>query len=503
MKKLLISMLAVLMVMLMCVSCDTLRLPGLLGGTSPDTTNGVISDTISGSETSATTATTTNPAEPSGTPAATDSFLNDVELSNFSIVYASGDTDYNYRAAQYLQSEIKARTGIELPLVTDNNQTANGYEIIVGETNRAISDRLDATTQHTEFAILAEDKQIALEADYFIIAAAAYFFVETYVPEDNFSAEIPKEVSIHEPIVEKAKNYIVLIGDGMGVYQTRLFDVLNNNIAYSDGESQFYGYYLPYFGLARTDSLSGTTDSAAGGTALSTGQKTINGYIGQDKNHAKITSITELAGSRGMATAVMSTEASTGATPASFSAHANDRYLSNDILNSQGALKATYGTIIECDYDIYTATGINQIEQKITSTLNTLGQDEDGFFLMYEEAHIDKHCHNRDMTNTFKAVVRFNQAIARFMEYAFYNPDTFVLITADHETGSLLPNGSGSYSYGSGNHSSHYVPVFTYGDGGELFDGIVIENVQIPQTIASFMGVTNFGDQTKYKYLKK
>ena len=245
MKKLLISMLAVLMVMLMCVSCDTLRLPSLLGGTSPDTTNASISDTISDSATTATTATTTNPAEPSGTPAATDSFLNDVELSNFSIVYASGDTDYNYRAAQYIQSEIKARTGIELPLVTDNNQTANGYEIIVGETNRAISDRLDATTQHTEFAILAEDKQIALEADYFIIAAAAYFFVETYVPEDNFSAEIPKEVSIHEPIVEKAKNYIVLIGDGMGVYQTRLFDVKTNNINYSDGESMFYGYYLP------------------------------------------------------------------------------------------------------------------------------------------------------------------------------------------------------------------------------------------------------------------
>ena len=225
--------------------------------------------------------------------------------------------------------------------------------------------------------------------------------------------------------------------------------------------------------------------------------------MGQDKNHRTIQSITELAGSRGMATAVMSTEASTGATPASFSAHANDRYYSDEILADQQTLKTTYGTIIECNYDLYTKTGINQIERKITSTLNALSSDEDGFFLMYEEAHIDKHCHNNDINNTFKALIRFNQAIARFMEYAFYNPDTFVLITADHETGSLLPNGSGSYSYGSGNHSSHYVPVFAYGDGGELFDGIIIENVQIPQTIASFMGVTDFGDQSKYKYLKK
>lgn len=498
MKKLLISMIAILMVLSMCVSCDKLSLMGL-GSDPSNTTDATTTNTTT---TANTTATTTNPAEPSGTPAATDSFLNDVELSNFSIVYKSGNTDYNYRAAQYLQSEIKARTGIELPLVTDNNQTANGYEIIVGETNRAISGRLDATTQHTEFAILAEDKQIALEADYFIIAAAAYFFVETYVPEDNFSAEIPKEVSIHEPIVEKAKNYIVLIGDGMGVYQTRLFDVKTNNINYSDGESMFYGYYLPYFGLARTDSLSGTTDSAASGTALATGYKTNNAYIGQDKNHNAVQSITELAGSRGMATAVMSTEASTGATPGAFSAHANDRYDSSDILADQQKLTKDYGTIINCNYDIYTPVGIKQIEEKITTTLNTLGQDEDGFFLMYEEAYIDKHCHNNDMTKAFQAVVRFNQAIARFMEYAFYNPDTFVLITADHETGALLPNGSG-FSYNSGNHSSQYVPVFTYGDGGELFDGIVIENVQIPQTIASFMGVTNFGDQTKYKYLKK
>ena len=488
MKKLLISMLAMLMVLLICVSCNKLTLMGI--SDAADTT------TAATTTAATTTAATTNPAEPSGTPS-TDSFLNGVELSNFSIVYASGDTDYNYRAAQYLQSAIKTRTDIELSLITDDNQTENGYEIIVGETNREISGRLDADTEHTQFAILAEDKQIALEGDYFIIAAAAYFFVETYVPEDNFSADIPKEVSIHEPIVEKANNYIVLIGDGMGLYQTLLFDVLNDRSGYSDGESQFYGYYLPYFGLARTNSLSGTTDSAASGTALATGYKTNNYYVGQNKDHRAVKSLTELAGSLGKATAVMSTEASTGATPSAFSAHANDRYDSADILADQQKLTADYGTIIKCNYDLYTATGIKTIERNITSTLNTLSEDEDGFFLMYEEAYIDKHCHNNDIANAFKAVIRFNQAIARFMEYAFYNPDTFVLITADHETGSLLPNSSGSYSYGSGNHSSQYVPVFAYGDGGELFDGLIIENVQIPQTIASFMGVTDFGDQSK------
>ena len=87
------------------------------------------------------------------------------------------------------------------------------------------------------------------------------------------------------------------------------------------------------------------------------------------------------------------------------------------------------------------------------------------------------------------------------MEYAFYHPNTFVLITADHETGALLPDGNGGYAYNSGNHSSANVPVFAYGEGGELFHGKTIENIQIPQTIASFMGVHDFGDQSTYTRL--
>ena len=218
--------------------------------------------------------------------------INGVDLSEFAIVYSDEDHDYSKRAAEYIQSEILARTGLELALIEEDERTAD-YEIVVGETSRDISARLDADTRYTQFAILAEDRQVALEGDYFIIAAAAYFFIETYVPRDDFSANIPKEVCIHEPIVEEADNYILLIGDGMGLYQTLLFDILENTDVYSDGEDRFYGYYLPYMGLARTNSLSGTTDSAAGGTALACGIKTINSYLGQTKLHTPVKSITE------------------------------------------------------------------------------------------------------------------------------------------------------------------------------------------------------------------
>ena len=316
------------------------------------------------------------------------SFINGVNLEDFSIVYSENDLDYSKRAAEYVKSEILARTGLDLPLIKDS-EAAGEHEIVVGNTSRAISERLDADTEGVEFAILAEDNSVALEGDYFVIAAAAYYFIETYVPSDDFSAEIPKESRVLSPIVKEAKNFIMLIGDGMGVNQTLLFDHINNDIEYGDGENLFYGYMLPYMGYSRTDSLSGTTDSAAGGTALSSGYKTINGYVGLDENKEAHENLTELFGSMGKATAVMSTETKSGATPSSFSAHVDDRDKTADLLKSQLDTTAKYGTVIECGFDYYTARYMkNSIEKRITDTLATISADEDGFFLMYEELGI-------------------------------------------------------------------------------------------------------------------
>ena len=133
------------------------------------------------------------------------------------------------------------------------------------------------------------------------------------------------------------------------------------------------------------------------------------------------------------------------------------------------------------------------IEKHITDTLDKVSKDEDGFFLMYEEAHIDKHCHDNDLDQAYLAVIRFNQAIARFMEYAFYNPDTMVIVTADHETGELHPEGD-SLVYNLDDHSAADVPVFAWGMGAEYFGGQTVENIDIPKYIAKQMGVSSFGD---------
>ena len=432
-----------------------------------------------------------------------EKYINCVSIDEYTIIYSKNDSDYSKRAATYIKDQIKTHIGVELEVSLDTDGPFE-HEIVVGETSREISETLNTETEGVEFAIYADDSHVAMEGDYFVIAAAAYFFVETYVMDEAVDTEIPKEVKVHEPIVKEAKNFILLIGDGMGVNQTRLFEaydvVADGDKAYSDGEDIFYGYMLPYQGLSNTTSLSGTTDSAAGGTALASGYKTINSRIGKDKNYNDLQSLTELAGSMGKATAVLSTDSVDGATPASFSAHADNRSDSDVIKASQAVLKEKYNTIIGCGNTKYNEFGVLSLEKRITDALSTMSSNENGFFVMYEEAHIDKHSHNSDMESTFDAVVRFNQIIGRCMEYAFYNPDTFVLITADHETGGLKINDDGTFSYtsaqnseGSRNHTGTAVPVFAYGLGAEIFNDTTVENVEIPKQIAKLWGLDEFG----------
>lgn len=418
--------------------------------------------------------------------------LNGRELKEYTIVYSQNAPDYCQRAAAYIQSQVLTRTGVELP-VCEASAGTYAHEIVVGETDRAISQQLNAQTKNVEFAILADDNHIALEGDFFIIAAAAYYFVDTYIPGKTFTSNVPKEATVHQPITQKAKNFIFLIGDGMGFHHTKLFGSMEipEDVEFTDGEDQFYGYYLPYQGSIHTVSLSGVTDSAAGATALACGYKTINHYVGKDADGNDLQSLTELAMEKGMATAVMSTDQMNGATPAGFSAHAMDRDDTDTILECvQEKMKA--GTIINCGlHSTY------EFQEEITTVLNKVSENENGFFLMYEEGYIDKFSHNRYLEDTYFAMIRFNQAIGLFMEYAFYNPDTFLIITADHETGGLTFDDTGYPEFNVDGHTGADVPVFAYGQGAEVFQDYAEENNEIPKVIAALWGVNDFGDQSE------
>lgn len=439
---------------------------------------------------------------------------NGVSIEEYQIVCNKEGLDYNVRAAEYIQSAIKNVTGYA-PSIVDDSEAEKSHEIVVGETSRAISGQLDVlselkksdenATLGVEFGMLTKGGTVALEGYYFVVAAAAYYFVDTYVKAGD--VEIADATLVREPIVKEAKNYILLIGDGMGVEHTNMFAHMEDTSGFSDGEGFFYGYMLPNFGLSRTDSFSGTTDSAASGTAMATGYKTENRHIGTDRSNNELKSITELAAELGKATAIMSTDDSTGATPSAFSAHTDHRNNSEDIKADQEALAQKYGTIFDCGYESYAPNSVKvSLESHITDTLAKVSADTDGFFLMYEEAHIDKKSHSNDVEMTFKSVLRFNQAIARFMEYAFYNPDTMVIITADHETGGLeYSDILDGYYFTNGTdekkeHTSTPVPIFAWGYGSEFFNDAVIENVQIAQFLAAAMGVHDFGDTANSWY---
>ena len=418
--------------------------------------------------------------------------LNGTKLSKYTVVYDAAAPDYCQRAAEYIGAQILARTGIEVPVCEAAAGTYE-HEILVGETSRPLSAALDADTEGTEFAIMADEDHIALEGEWFMIAAAAYYFVETYIPGQQFQLEIPTQATVCQPITAEAKNFIFLIGDGMGPVQTQLFENMtpSDDAPYYDGETVFYGYYLPYQGVIHTDSLSGLTDSAAAATALACGYKTYNTYVGIDENGNQVQSLTELAAELGKATGVMSTDKLVGATPAGFTAHAEDRDNSSDISKSQQRMLKQYGTVLDCGLH-----GTKSYQTRITDMLTRLEADPDGFFLMYEEGHIDKSSHNHELQDTFDCMVRFNQAIGVFMEYAFYHPDTFLLITADHETGGLTPDGTDHYAYTAEAHSNVDVPIFAYGQGAEAFANYAEENSEVPKVIAKLWGVENFGDNS-------
>ncbi|MBR4836360.1 MAG: hypothetical protein IKU99_05045, partial [Clostridia bacterium] len=87
--------------------------------------------------------------------------INGVAVKNFVIVYDKEGLDYNQRAAEYIQSEILARTGNELQIVDDSTPAASN-EIVVGETSRDISKALQAECKGLEFAIMAKDGSVAL-----------------------------------------------------------------------------------------------------------------------------------------------------------------------------------------------------------------------------------------------------------------------------------------------------------------------------------------------------
>ena len=119
-----------------------------------------------------------------------------------------------------------------------------------------------------------------------------------------------------------AKNIILMIGDGMGANQVLTYRIAKGGPNYLTSFDKF-----PITGLVKTHSANTLiTDSAASATAFSTGSKTINRYIGVDKNGKDLRNLTEILYEKGFVSSLIATSEVTHATPAAFAAHNTSRY---------------------------------------------------------------------------------------------------------------------------------------------------------------------------------
>ena len=327
----------------------------------------------------------------------------------------------------------------------------------------------------------------------------------------------------------KYKNVILMIGDGMSFNNLEATKALKTN-GYLAMET------MPIQAKSDIDSfLIPATDSAAGGSALSTGMRiwsnsvAVFPFLPYAPNDISVPiTLCELAKANGMAAGVVTTDQTSGATPSAFSAHTLARELESDISKDQlkSGLDLIWGAASESVNEENTAengwtyvdtetelmaleegsrsfaqfnfddlkyvTNENDtptIEEMTGKAIEMLSADEDGFFLMVEGACIDKHAHNNDMDNMTLSAVEFDKAVAAALEFAEKDGETLVVVTADHGTGGMKYDAEkDEYYFTSGDHDRDNVPVFVSATDAGFITDSEIENRQIPVQLARVMG---------------
>jgi len=130
------------------------------------------------------------------------------------------------------------------------------------------------------------------------------------------------------------------------------------------------------------------------------------------------------------------------------------------------------------------------LSQMTEKAIDLLDDGENGFFLMVEGAHIDKHSHNNESENMTEAMAEFDKSIKIALEFAKNDGNTLVVVTADHETGAITLNDKGEYEFTSDDHSAVDVPLRVYGSEKLIKNNETVNNYEIPIRIAYILGFT-------------
>jgi len=323
-----------------------------------------------------------------------------------------------------------------------------------------------------------------------------------------------------------------MIGDGMGVSQIYA--------AYTANRGSLNLTRATFVGFSKTYSSNEyITDSGAGGTAISIGEKTNNYSVGVDSQGFPKQTILERAEEYGLATGLVVTSPVTHATPASFIAHQISRnenlLIANDFIDSDidifigggrsyfenhdravtisDELRKRGYTIVYSLDDIKTSdpnnigclvadTNLpkvldgrgNYLSRATQIALSRLSKNQNGFFIMIEGSQIDWGGHNNDIDYVVSEMIDFDEAIGEAFRFADENQGTLVIVTADHETGGLsivdgdIATGQIKVHFSTTDHTAVMVPVFAYGEGAEEFAGIY-ENTEIFTKMIKLLGL--------------
>ena len=286
------------------------------------------------------------------------------------------------------------------------------------------------------------------------------------------------------------KYIFYFIGDGMGMGHVLSAQTYNRVVL---GHSEpLLMMQFPATGVATTYSATGpVTDSAAAGTALATGHKTLNGMLGQTPDSATVESIAARLFRRGYGVGIVTSVYPDDATPGAFFAHQPTRrntfeigieaakcgyefiagsnlrsvktkdgrstglteafaqYGVDYVRGAQAAQESTSRRIFMVNTDSLNISNIGYTIDSLQNTLtlpvmtqtcldHLLKWTPDSFFMMVEGGNIDHAAHGNDGGAVIKEIINFNQAIEIAHRFYLAHPnETLIVVTADHDTGGM------------------------------------------------------------------
>jgi alkaline phosphatase len=304
-------------------------------------------------------------------------------------------------------------------------------------------------------------------------------------PQNAWAGNIPKYV-------------FLFIGDGMGVEQVKateayLTALQRNPSLAKDARSLLepgllFTRFQEQGKITTHSSNKKVTDSAAAGTALSTGHKTRNGVIGMPPSKwGSLPTLAEEAKRGGRRVGIITSVSINHATPAAFYAHVSGRgkyytigqqligsgfdyFAGGGFEKADGGKQNLYelaktkgitvlrerSAILSAEYVGKTILAVNPVLDGSNALpdaiggVKGLGLDEfvqkgielldnpNGFFMMIEGGKIDWASHNNSSAKMIFEVIEFNLAVKSAVEFAKkYPEDTLIVVTSDHETGGL------------------------------------------------------------------